>query len=98
MAGPLLVVDAPSLLFRSWFALPDSITDGEGRPVNALLGVTNYMLRTIAAHRPRPGIPITQRLVAVVGAEGDPRRRQQDHGGDDPAPQQQTDHDRERRQ
>ena len=36
--GPLLAVDAPSLLFRAWFALPDSIRDGEGHPVNALLG------------------------------------------------------------
>ena len=44
MSDPLLVVDAPSLLFRAFFALPDSITDGEGRPVNALLGTTNLIL------------------------------------------------------
>ena len=44
MSDPLLVVDAPSLLFRAFFALPDSITDGEGHPVNALLGTTNLIL------------------------------------------------------
>ena len=44
MSDPLLVVDAPSLLFRAFYALPDSITDGEGRPVNALLGTTNLIL------------------------------------------------------
>jgi len=44
MSEPLLVVDAPSLLFRAFYALPDSITDGEGRPVNALLGTTNLIL------------------------------------------------------
>ena len=44
MSEPLLVVDAPSLLFRAHFALPDSITDGDGNPVNALLGTTNLIL------------------------------------------------------
>jgi 5'-3' exonuclease len=51
--SPLLVVDAPSLLFRAYYALPDSIKDGEGRPVNALLGGINIMLNEIAAHAPR---------------------------------------------
>ena len=53
MAAPLLVVDAPSLLYRAWFALPDSITDADGRPVNALLGSTNAILRVVADRRPR---------------------------------------------
>jgi DNA polymerase-1 len=51
--APLLVVDAPSLLFRAFHALPKSITDGEGRPVNALLGSTNLVLREIELHDPR---------------------------------------------
>ena len=51
--APLLVVDAPSLLFRAYYALPASIKDGEGRPVNALLGSVNIMLNEIAAHGPR---------------------------------------------
>jgi DNA polymerase-1 len=53
VAQPLLVVDAPSLLFRAFHALPKSITDGEGRPVNALLGSTNLVLREIELHSPR---------------------------------------------
>jgi DNA polymerase-1 len=53
MARPLLVVDAPSLLYRAFFALPKSITDGEGRSVNALLGTTNLLLREVEEHRPR---------------------------------------------
>jgi 5'-3' exonuclease len=53
MAGPLLAVDAPSLLYRAWFALPDSITDGDGRPVNALLGTTNMVLAQVAERAPR---------------------------------------------
>ncbi|MBV9800738.1 MAG: hypothetical protein JO039_22015, partial [Solirubrobacterales bacterium] len=45
MAGPLLAVDAPFLLYRSFFALPDSILGADRRPVNALLGATNVLLR-----------------------------------------------------
>lgn len=50
---PLLVVDAPSLLFRAYYALPDTITGADGMPVNALLGSANVMLRAIADHSPR---------------------------------------------
>jgi DNA polymerase-1 len=50
---PLLAVDGPSLLYRAFFALPESITDGDGRPVNALLGFTNAVLRICADRRPR---------------------------------------------
>ena len=31
MPPPLLLADTPHLLYRAFFALPDSITDGEGR-------------------------------------------------------------------
>ncbi len=48
MSDPLLVVDAPSLLYRSFFALPDSIKGADGKPVNALLGGTNAILRVVA--------------------------------------------------
>jgi DNA polymerase-1 len=51
--APLLAVDAPSLLFRAFYALPKSITDGDGRPVNALLGATNLVLREVELHGPR---------------------------------------------
>jgi DNA polymerase-1 len=53
MPGPLLAIDAPCLLFRSFFALPDSIRGRDGRSVNALLGFTNLVLRIAAAREPR---------------------------------------------
>jgi len=53
VARPLLVVDAPSLLYRAFYALPKSITDDDGRPVNALLGSINIVLREIELHKPR---------------------------------------------
>jgi DNA polymerase-1 len=53
MPGPLLVVDAPSMLFRAFYALPDSIVGPDGRPVNALLGTANLIVREVEAHEPR---------------------------------------------
>jgi DNA polymerase-1 len=48
-----MVVDAPSLLFRAFHALPSSITDADGQPVNALLGTANMLLQEIETHGPR---------------------------------------------
>jgi DNA polymerase-1 len=51
--APLLVVDAPSLMFRAFHALPDSIVDARQRPVNGLLGTANLLLYAIEERRPR---------------------------------------------
>jgi 5'-3' exonuclease len=53
MAAPLLVVDAPSMLFRAFYALPSKIVGPDGKPVNALLGTANLILREVEAHQPR---------------------------------------------
>jgi DNA polymerase-1 len=53
MPTPLLIADVPWLLYRAFFALPDAIVDGEGQPVNALLGTVNALLAAIAARPPR---------------------------------------------
>jgi 5'-3' exonuclease len=51
--GPLLAVDAPSMLFRAFYALPESIEGADGTPVNALLGTANLVLREVEQHNPR---------------------------------------------
>ena len=53
MTAPLLVVDAPSMLFRAFYALPDTITGKDDQPVNALLGTANLVLREVEEHSPR---------------------------------------------
>ena len=50
---PLLVVDAPSMLFRAFYALPSTIKGGDGQPVNALLGGANLILREVELRKPR---------------------------------------------
>jgi 5'-3' exonuclease len=66
MPGPLLIADVPWLMYRSFFALPRAIVDGEGRPVNALLGTVNALLSLID-----PPTPATRPrcVVACLGAE-----------------------------
>jgi DNA polymerase-1 len=51
--APLLAVDTPSMLFRAFHALPDSIKGPDGKPVNALLGAANLILREVELHEPR---------------------------------------------
>ena len=62
MPGPLLAIDGPFVMYRSFFALPDSITDGDDHPVNALLGAVNLILRIAADAGPRA-------IVVCWGAE-----------------------------
>ncbi|HEV3321440.1 MAG TPA: 5'-3' exonuclease [Solirubrobacteraceae bacterium] len=62
MTAPLLIADVPWLLYRAYFALPKAIVDGEGRPVNALLGTVNALLSGIEARPPRA-------VAACLGAE-----------------------------
>ena len=53
MPQPLLAVDTPSLLFRAYYALPKTIVGADGKPVNALLGSANLILREVELHEPR---------------------------------------------
>jgi 5'-3' exonuclease len=41
------------MLFRAFYALPDSIKGGGDTPVNALLGTANLILREVEEHDPR---------------------------------------------
>jgi 5'-3' exonuclease len=60
----LLLADVPWLLYRSYFALPKSITGAGGRPVNALLGTVNAILAAIEASRVE-----VRAVVACMGSE-----------------------------
>jgi DNA polymerase-1 len=51
--NPLLVIDGPAVLYRAFFALPDSIKDPDGHPVNALLGSVNQALWCVEKYDPR---------------------------------------------
>jgi 5'-3' exonuclease len=67
MPAPLIAVDAPSLLYRAFYALPKSITGPDGTPTNALLGTANLVLQAVERHEPRA-------VVLCFGAEAAPYR------------------------
>ena len=53
MTAPLLVVDGDSLAHRAYHAMPKSIKSTKGRPVGALVGFTNMLVRLWEAEQPR---------------------------------------------
>jgi 5'-3' exonuclease len=62
-----MLLDTPSLTYRAFHALPDSITDEEG-PVNAVRGVLDMQARLLADHAP-------DELIAVFDADWRPPPR-----------------------
>ncbi len=63
--NPLLIADVPWLLYRSYFALPKSISDDDGRPVNALLGTVNTIVGLLTGEPPLKA----RAVVTCMGAE-----------------------------
>jgi 5'-3' exonuclease len=50
---PLLVIDGDSLTHRAYHALPKSFRRAEGKPGNALLGFSNFLMRLWQTEEPR---------------------------------------------
>ena len=72
MTGPLLLADAPALLYRAFFGLPDSIKGADDRPVNALLGSVNAVLWCVERYDPRAVVLCFGQEAAVYRAEAYP--------------------------
>lgn len=48
----LLILDTASLYFRAFFGLPDSLRSPDGRPVNAVRGLLDFIARLTEEYRP----------------------------------------------
>ncbi|HEY3754061.1 MAG TPA: 5'-3' exonuclease [Pseudonocardiaceae bacterium] len=68
MSAPLVLLDSASLYFRSYYALPESMTAPDGTPVNAVRGFTDTVARIIGDRHP-------SRLVACLDADWRPAFR-----------------------
>jgi 5'-3' exonuclease len=66
--APLVLLDSASLYFRSFFALPESMTAPDGTPVNAVRGFADTIARVLTELRPA-------RLVACLDADWRPAFR-----------------------
>jgi 5'-3' exonuclease len=49
----LLLLDTPSLYFRAFYGVPDSVRSPRGEPVNAVRGLIDMVARLVAERRPR---------------------------------------------
>jgi 5'-3' exonuclease len=70
--APLLLCDAPGMLYRGFYSLPDSITGTDGTPVNALLGSVNQALWCIERYEPRAVVMCFGAEAAVYRVEAYP--------------------------
>src|SRR5215213_9268765 len=48
----LFLIDGNSLAYRAFFALPESIATGDGRPTNAIYGLASMLVKIIDEHHP----------------------------------------------
>jgi DNA polymerase-1 len=48
---PVYLIDSSIYVFRAWFVLPESITDHEGNPVNAVYGFSDFVLKLLSETR-----------------------------------------------
>jgi 5'-3' exonuclease len=64
----LLLLDTPSLYFRAFHGIPDTITAPDGSPVNAVRGLLDFIARLVNDHRPT-------RLVAAMDNDWRPAFR-----------------------
>ncbi|MFI8086874.1 5'-3' exonuclease H3TH domain-containing protein [Streptomyces sp. NPDC086080] len=67
-SGKCLLLDTPSLYFRAYFGVPESVRAPDGTPVNAVRGLLDFIDRLVKDHRP-------DRLVACMDADWRPRWR-----------------------
>lgn len=51
--SPILLLDLPSLYYRAFYALPTSIIDSSGNPVNAIRGSLTTIAQLVAKFNPR---------------------------------------------
>ncbi|MQA86550.1 MAG: flap endonuclease [Streptosporangiales bacterium] len=68
MATRLMLLDAPSLYFRAFYGVPETITAPDGTPVNAIRGLIDMIARLVRTRRP-------SYLVACMDADWRPAFR-----------------------
>jgi DNA polymerase-1 len=54
----LVLIDGPSLVYRAFFALPESIATSTGEPTNAIFGFASMLVKLITEHGVRPTVVV----------------------------------------
>src|SRR5262245_61440217 len=64
----LMLLDTPSLYFRAFYGVPESVTAADGTPVNAVRGLLDMIARLVRSRS-------SERLVACMDADWRPAFR-----------------------
>src|SRR5438270_3126494 len=54
----LFLIDGPSLVYRAFFALPESIATSTGEPTNAIFGFASMLVKIVSEHGVKPTIVV----------------------------------------
>jgi DNA polymerase-1 len=54
----LFLIDGNSLVYRAFFALPESISTSDGRPTNAIFGFASMLVKLIGEHGVQPTVVV----------------------------------------
>lgn len=57
----LRLIDGSSLVYRAFFALPESISTSHGEPTNAIFGFTSMLVKLISEHGDEPTVVVWDR-------------------------------------
>ena len=68
MAERLMLLDTPTLYYRAYYGIPESVTAPDGMPVNAVRGTLDFISHLVTAYRP-------DRLIATFDADWRPAFR-----------------------
>lgn len=60
-SGELFLIDGNSLVYRAFFALPESIATSTGVPTNAIFGFASMLVKLITDHGAKPTIVVWDR-------------------------------------
>jgi len=68
MAERLMLLDTPTLYYRAYYGIPESVTAPDGMPVNAVRGTLDFISHLVTTYRP-------DRLIATFDADWRPAFR-----------------------
>jgi len=61
LARELFLIDGNSLVYRAFFALPESIATSDGRPTNAIFGFASMLVKLLTDHGVQPTVVVWDR-------------------------------------
>ena len=67
----LFLIDGNSLVYRAFFALPESIATSKGQPTNAIFGFASMLVKIISEYGAKPTLVVWD--AGMSGRKGDMR-------------------------